>query len=426
MPPPSPFAVFPDSVVFVSVNELSSCPAQMYMPPPSPRVVFPDSIAFANVAELPQPTWMPPPLLYSPVTEFPVTVLFVNVAVPPRLQSGIRVAPPARTATMWARRLSSSTGRSMGRLFAIFAALAPAISCPADVRAADWPQFHGPNRDNISRETGLLKKWPEGGPKLLWTAEGCGLGFSTVAIKDGMIYTAGTFGKETCVLAFDLNDKLKWKKLNGGRWEVPKHKGWARHYDGARATPTVDDGLVYHLGELGRLAAFKAKTGEEVWSLNICTEFDAKVAFWGFAESVLIDGQKLIVSPGGKKCYIAALDKKTGKTIWTSDLKDEPPSYSSPILAEENGVRQIITMTGRNVIGVDADTGRTLWRHPHKNRFGESCLTPLYHDQHVFVSGGYNKGCELLKLSFEDKKVSVSRVWANRKAVVTSSAAEER
>jgi len=173
---------------------------------------------------------------------------------------------------------------------------------PASATAGDWPQFHGANRDNISRETGLLKKWPEGGSKLLWTAKGCGLGFATVSIADGMIYTAGTFGKETYVLAFDLNGKLKWKKLNGGRWQVPRHKGWARNYDGCCATSTVNDGLVYHLGELGRLAAFKAKTSDVVWTVNICKEFAARVAFWGFAESVLIDGDRLIVSPGGRKC----------------------------------------------------------------------------------------------------------------------------
>lgn len=281
--------------------------------------------------------------------------------------------------------------------------------------AGDWPQFGGPDRNSISQDTGLLRNWPDGGPNLLWTAQGCGLGFSGPAIAGGMIYTAGTFDKETYVLAFDLEGHLKWKTLNGGRWEVPKDYEWGKDYDGSRATPTVNDGVVYHLGELGRMSAFDASTGRQIWTLDIVAEFDAKIPLWGFSESVLVDGGSVIISPGGKKCYMAALDKKTGEVLWMSDLKDEAAANSSPILVEDHGIRQIITMTAVAVVGIEAQTGRLLWRHPHNNKYSENCLTPIYRDDHVFIASGYNMGCELLKLTFEDQRVAVERVWMNTK-----------
>jgi len=282
------------------------------------------------------------------------------------------------------------------------------------VQDANWPQWRGPARDGVSRETGLLKQWPEGGPTLLWTASGCGQGFSSVAIADGLIYTAGNFDNDTFVLALDLNGKLKWKSLNGQKWSVPPSRTWAAGYGGTRSTPTVNDGLVYHLSELGRLVAFDAKTGKEAWAIDITQEFGAKVPNWGYCESALIDGDNLICYPGGPKGYMVALDKKTGKTVWANTTIGVTAAYSSTILAEDRGVRQIITLTSVAVLSVDAGTGKLLWRSEHITTHNNNVNTPIYHNGFVFVSSGYKHGTDALKLTFAGKDVSVEKAWASK------------
>ena len=164
----------------------------------------------------------------------------------------------------------------------------------AEGRVHEWPEFHGRRRDSRSDETGLMREWPARGPRLLWTATGIGAGFSTVSIADGMIYTAGTADDETFVLAHSLDGQVRWRAPNGPSWkrEVPSRVRVG--YRGARSTPTVNAGLVFHLSELGRLAAFRAKTGEEVWAKSLPQAFGAEVPLYGYAESVLIYGHKVI------------------------------------------------------------------------------------------------------------------------------------
>ena len=283
---------------------------------------------------------------------------------------------------------------------------------------ARWPLWRGPTRDGKSPETGLLKEWPDGGPELLWTAKGCGMGFSSVTIDDGMIYTAGIFDTQTYVLAFGLAGKPRWKSPNGARWEArPKEARWAKgHYDGTRATPTVHDGMVYHLDALGRLGAYEARTGKDIWSVNVAKRFEAEVPLWGYSEQVLVDGDNLICYPGGVKGYMVALNTKTGKVVWANTYVGDQAANASPIVVEHRGIRQIITMTARSVIGVEASSGKLLWRHQHENRFKENCETPIYRDGSVYVSSGYTYGSEKLKLTFSERAVQVSRVWLNRKA----------
>jgi outer membrane protein assembly factor BamB len=271
----------------------------------------------------------------------------------------------------------------------------------------------------MSKETGLLKEWPAGGPKLLWTAKGCGQGFSSVSIKDGLIYTAGAFPEGTFVVAFDLDGQQKWKTLNApAKLETPPDKkDWGDFfYKGSRATPTVSDGLVYHLHERGRLAAFDAKTGKEVWGVDLIKDFEGKPNAWGYAESPLVDDKKLYSYPGGKKGYMVALDKKTGKVIWANTDIGDRASNSSAIFVENGGVRQVVTMSTLLALGVDADTGKLLWKYEHINHFKENSETPIYHDGFVLVSSGYGKGTELLKLTRADGQFKAERVWYNEKA----------
>jgi len=229
-----------------------------------------------------------------------------------------------------------------GLCTALLAAAAP---------TADWPGFHGPRRDNRSPETGLLKTRPDGGPPLLWTAPGLGKGYSTVAVVGDAIFTSGKVADETLVFALGLDDKLKWKARNGGAREAGPRPRWARDYDGARATPTVAGGRVFHLSGLGRLAAYDARTGRELWSLDLMPRY-------GYAESVLVADGRLFCYPGGRKGYAAALRPETGEVLWANTTLGEPASYCSAVAVEFGGERQIITLSARSVLGLRAADGR--------------------------------------------------------------------
>jgi outer membrane protein assembly factor BamB len=276
-----------------------------------------------------------------------------------------------------------------------------------------WTQWQGLNRDSISTETGLLKEWPEGGPALLWTAEGCGKGYSSVAVTEKMIYTAGTMKNQTFVMAFDMAGKMKWKTVNGEQWKPGATMFWAASYDGARATPTVDNGIVYHLNDLGLLSALDAENGKLKWSANLPKQFESKWPDFGYTESVLIDGNKLICYPGGKKGYMTALNKKTGAVIWSNKDIGDNPAFASPIIFTDQGIRQVVTMTEEAIIGVAADTGKLLWRYPFTNKRKNNIPTPIYSKGYVFTSTGYGGGSVLLKLNAKGDKVSVDKVWQN-------------
>ena len=298
---------------------------------------------------------------------------------------------------------------------------AEAASLETAENKAFWPQFHGPNRDNMSAETGLLKRWPEGGPPLLWTAKGLGHGFSTVSIADGRIYTAGNIEGKTVVTAMDMKGKILWRAENGRAWQKPDP------HPGTRGTPTVDGDRVYHESPHGQVVCLKADTGEQIWTRNILEDFHAKNIQWGLAESLLVDGPRLIVCPCGPETAIVALDKMTGETLWKSKpskpLKPHKPSrsgqpgltydlagYASPILVERGGLRVILTFTAKAIIGVNADTGDLLFRVPHESHADENVLTPLYRDGHVFIST-IKGGSVKWELAVEGEKASLKEIW---------------
>ncbi|MDR2727688.1 MAG: PQQ-like beta-propeller repeat protein, partial [Chitinispirillales bacterium] len=178
--------------------------------------------------------------------------------------------------------------------------------------SSDWPCFHGSDRTNKSKETGLLKKWPEKGPELLWTASGLGIGYSSVSTSGGSVYTAGVVDKVNWVFAFDNTGKLLWRKQAGGAWEGKN--AFARGFEGSRSTPTVDNGIVYYFSNNGSLTALDARGGAEKWSVDLRKKYetDEDVPKYAFSESPFIDGEKLYISPFGKKASVVCLDKKTG------------------------------------------------------------------------------------------------------------------
>jgi len=292
---------------------------------------------------------------------------------------------------------------------AALVAITGCLGMPAPVTAADlpsWPQFHGAKADNLSTETGLLKQWPETGPKLLWTAKGIGGGFSSVAIVDGLIYTAGNLDGKTTITALDLDGKIQWQIANG--------KAWTGDHPGTRGTPTIDGSRLYHESPHGEVLCAEAKTGKEIWRLNILEKFNSRNIPWALAESLVIDGKRVICSPGGKETAVVALDKMTGETVWKSPSAGDLIGYATPAIAEHQGLRMILTMTAKALIGVNADDGDLLFRHEHITAYDVNALRPIFQDGHVFISSGYGSGSELLKVTVDGKKAGVERVWATK------------
>jgi hypothetical protein len=252
-----------------------------------------------------------------------------------------------------------------------------------------------------------LKKWPEEGPKLLWTTEGIGHGFASVTIAAGRIYTAGDVGKFNVITTTDMDGRVLWRFPNGSSWRGSGPRG-------ARGTPSIDGNRLYHENAHGDVVCLDAKTGGKTWGLNIAKEFGGRRGGYSYAGSLVIDGQRVICCPGGATAMVA-LDKKTGETVWKSPSAGERAGYATPILAEYQTLRMILTMSQKSLIGVNADTGDLLWRFEHYTpRYVANCVTPIYHDGHVFISGGYGKGSVLLKINVDGKKAAVEPVWRTK------------
>jgi len=286
--------------------------------------------------------------------------------------------------------------------------LAVTVASAAWAAAGDaggwWPQFHGPSRDNMSRETGLLKEWPSEGPPLAWKFAECGKGYSGVAIADGMVFTAGDFADKEFVLALDLGGRLLWKAENG--------KSWKGAEPGSRTTPTFDGGVLYHMNPTGRVAAFEAKTGRELWAVDTKERYGAQFGMWALSENLLVDGKAVLCVPGGPKGRVIALDKATGELLWANTEIAEQAAYCSPILVEHKGVRQIITLMHKSVVSVDVKTGKLLWTHGHPAPYGQNVDRPLFKDGYVLVSAGHNAGSRLIQIN--DASDGVREVWYSK------------
>jgi len=290
------------------------------------------------------------------------------------------------------------------------------LACPQPSQAGapetGWPCFHGPRRDNKSTETGLRKKWPEEGPRRLWTTTGLGKGYSSVSIGGGRIYTSGMIEKKPYVFALDMNGEEIWRMPNGRSWEATRRH--AVPYSGARSTPTYDDGRVYHLGERGRLAAFEAKTGEEIWRFDLFKKFGATTPNYGLAESILIDGNRLICCPGGKQGYMVCLDKKTRNVMWANTQIEGAVGYCSLGIAEFGGFRQVLGMSSKVVFGVDIRTGKLLWSVEHGNRRQNNATDPIFHKGYVYASSGYGKGSVVIRLKPVRGGIAAEILWRSR------------
>lgn len=296
--------------------------------------------------------------------------------------------------------------------FAVLA-VAAALGTTAASRAADWPQWRGPQRDGISRETGLLKEWPAGGPKLDWKTTGLGGGYSGVSVAAGRIYTMGDGADAAYVHALDeATGKILWSVKVGATGGDKENK-----YPGTRCTPTVDGPLVFATGQWGDIICVEAATGKEVWRRTLTTDIKAQMmSVWGYSESPLIDGEKLICSPGGPAGTMAALNKKTGEVIWRTKEWTDKASYSSVILATIGDVRQYIQISNAHVAGVNPADGRVLWKAPRPGKVAV-IPTPIVDGNLVYVVSGYGVGCHAFRVTKTGGTFSAEQVYANKEIV---------
>lgn len=276
---------------------------------------------------------------------------------------------------------------------------------PAPVANGDWPQWRGANRNGLSSETGFLKQWPDGGPKTLWAISEIGEGFGAVSISGERIYIQGTRGEASVVFGLNRADgKTVWSTALGP-------KGNERRGNGPRSTPTVDGDRLYVLTESGDLACLRARDGSSVWRKNILKEFGASNPGWLISESPLVDGNRLIVSPGDRDAGIVALDKMTGQTIWKATGLGSEAAYSSCIVADVGGVRTIMNFTSSAAVGVRASDGKVMWQYSKVSNDTANCTTPVFSDNKVFFSSAYGTGGALLSLSAQGGEVKQQEVY---------------
>ncbi len=274
-----------------------------------------------------------------------------------------------------------------------FALLAAMASLTASLSAADWPQWRGPERNDHSPDASTLVPWPEGGPKRLWVFKDAGLGYSGFSIVGTTLYTMGARGGKEEAIALDAaTGKKLWTAEVG---DSVYENNWG---DGPRSTPTVDGDHLFALSARGVLACLKTADGSLVWKTDLVADLGGELQGWGYTESVLVDGDKVICTPGGPNGTMAALDKATGKVLWRStDVKDAA-QYSSPILIQHGGKPQIAQLLMKKIIGIDPADGKLLWK---ANFPGSVAVIPtlLHQGDHIYATAGYKAGCVLIKLT---------------------------
>jgi len=282
------------------------------------------------------------------------------------------------------------------------------VFAAAVLHANDWPQWQGPDRTRMSKETGLLKEWPTGGPSVVWTADNLGTGYGSMSVAGDRVFVQGARGQSSFVIALNRADGKEVWSTALGPIETRMRTNMGA---GPRGTPTVDGDRLYVLTENGDLACLKTADGSAVWQLNILKDFGGSQLQWMISESPLIDGPHVVVSPGGPGAGIVKLDKMTGKTVWTSKELSDTAGYSSITVADVQGVRTYMTFTARAGVGVRASDGKLMFSYTKAANNVANIATPVFLDDKVFFTSGYGAGGALLALSAKGGEVAATEVY---------------
>jgi outer membrane protein assembly factor BamB len=278
------------------------------------------------------------------------------------------------------------------------------------VNASDWPQWRGPQRDGKIQETGLLKTWPEQGPKILWSIDGLGRGHSSPSVKDNIVYATGMIDRTDYLQAIDPKGKILWK--------VPFGRGWFEAEKGVRSTPTIEGERIYVISGMGEISCIDASKAEAVWTVPAFERFQGEYGQWGIAESLLLVDEKVIYTPAGKETAMVALDKNSGETIWKSESLPDYTGYASPILIHWGGREVIANVTANYIFGVDSRNGKILWKYRysdldtptwHPDAPIINIPTPLFHQGNLYVTSGYDHVGVMFRLSADASDIEF--VW---------------
>jgi outer membrane protein assembly factor BamB len=271
----------------------------------------------------------------------------------------------------------------------------------------DWPKWRGPNSDCTTQEKGLLQQWPEGGPKELWR-QSVGLGFASPVAVDGKVYMLGTIDGKDTLTCFSADDgKVVWARKSA--------VGWTGGHPGTRATPTIEGDRIYTFGGMGDLICRNLADGNEIWTLDVLKAAGAKNQMWGVSSNPVIVGDLIYMQTGEldkdapPPSIAVAVHKKDGNIVWQSEEKGGA-SYAAAEPIEVGGQRQIVVFAGKNAVGMDPNTGKTLWKQPWNTQYDINAVSPVYRDGHLFLTSGYGRGCAMFK--FDGKKTE--ELWAKK------------
>ena len=267
----------------------------------------------------------------------------------------------------------------------------------------DIAQWRGPDRNGIYPETGLQKIWPETGPALVWHFDELGPGHSSAAVAGDRIYTAGVINGIGYIFCFSMEGKLQWK--------IPYGEEWMESWPGVRSTPLIKEGKLYLLSGLGKLVCRKADDGAFIWSVDVTKDFDGRNIKWGYTENLAFDGNTIFCTVGGISNNVVALNKNTGKLVWSTKGLSEVSAYCSPAIIRLQNKTILVTQTENHILGLDAGSGTLLWSQEQTNQYSVHANTPLYYDGLLFCSSGYGRGGIMLQLSPDGS--SVKELWRN-------------
>jgi outer membrane protein assembly factor BamB len=272
----------------------------------------------------------------------------------------------------------------------------------------DWPQWRGPDRNGVSKETGLLKQWPAAGPTRLWRVTNLGPGYGSLAVQGDRIYVQMITGRQSSVASLNrATGQIVWSRALGSAGDNDRGNG-------PRGTPTIDGDRLYVLTENGDLACLKLADGTPVWQVNLPRDMKGRNIYWLYSESPLINGNHVIVTPGGRDATVVAIDKMTGKTVWTTKGLSDEPGYSSVIAADVQGVRTLMTFTSTAAVGIRATDGKVMWKYDQVANGTANIATPVFFDNKVFFSSGYGTGAALLGLTVQAGEVKAKELYFTR------------